>query len=310
VGWSIGGGKEGEAGTFAGLHWGAGVGSGAFQGVPFLSGADVIGDAMFGSGSLSKDEWRLVFADEIPEFQVGGNQMFVFNGYGPISMRQAWEENVAVVSTFAPEPSVMTTPGQPMRIDVEGFFPAQHSMHDVTDIIDRLEMMRRFDPTLGRKPRITFDWGGVYVTGYLTSLSIDYNDTKFFVTGSHTGFTVSFSLVSERVLKPMMVDVTTGEIETKLVTLGEYETFEWLAYKELGDPKKGFHLRFYNEHVTDDEFGTQVKVFGKGHSLNVGAPKMRSYVFAGEWESDFQTYASGLEGGYGDWNSIPSEYTA
>ena len=297
--WSASG-NAGEAGTFSGLHYGAGVGSGHFQGIPILQTADAAGDlTFFMGGSLSRDEWRLVFADEVPEFQYGFHQLFVFNGFGPISVTQSWQENVVTTTTFGPEPSVYTAPGEPRRLDVKAFFPAQHMFHDIQDVIDRLELMRTFSPALGRKPRITFDWGG---------LSIDYVPHKFY-TGSHTGFNVSFTLLAERDLVPTLVGMGSFG-ETKYMTLGPYETFETAAHKVLGDPSKGPLLRLYNEHVVDDEFNTKIKVLDKGHPKNSGKPRMMSYVFAGDWEADFQTYASELEGGYGDWNSIPSEYTA
>jgi len=280
----------------------AGAGSGPGEG--FVNPVQLLSSVI-----AAPQVWRLSYVDDVPELKApDGSPLYVYNGYGPDAVTYTYEEGTVVVATMAPEPDAATVPGQPLRVEVTSTFVARDLLEDLSVVARRLEQMREFVPSLGRKPVVRFEWGETAVVGQLASLRIE-PETRRMMNGNLVAFRVQFALLRRREPTPEYISPTTPEPSTVHLELGAHETFEWAAWRILRNPDLGIVVRRYNPDAGDEEGGARIAVLPRGHSAH-GAPLAPvSAPFAGAYAPELQRHAERLRGGMRRWAALPAELT-
>jgi hypothetical protein len=176
-------------------------------------------------------------------------------------------------SAGSSSPSVQWSAGGAESVKLTATFQALHFLDDLRPKIALLERTRKYDPSLGRAPRMLFSWGERVLAGFVTSLDLRILDR--FVTGLPRSVTFQLEITEAPVVVVETVSPVSGE--TLYVRLVDGQTFEQLGAAYLGNPLRGELIRRLNPEVLGvdgarEEGGDRVKVLEADH------PEMRATV--------------------------------
>lgn len=118
-----------------------------------------------------------------------------------------------------------------------------HYSDDLEPLIGQLRALRTMDATLGRHPRFRFEGPGVTIVGKVTGCPLTIGPA--WVTGLPRY--VRFELTIEEDPEPLKLETAdTANRETVYVVPRDGETFEHLAGRLYGDPRRGDLIRREN----------------------------------------------------------------
>jgi hypothetical protein len=192
------------------------------------------------------------------------------------------------------ESSALPEPSDAYAVTFQCVWAAESPDDDVREIHDNFIRMASKQPRLGRRPLIMVAWLGYSMEGWLSAYEPEWPHGTFQTTPFNPialSATITVTRARQRFLE------TTGdtslEPQTRLVTLGEGETFESVAYDHLGDPMLGVLLRRINPHVRlgGEQAGDTVRVLERSHSEMQASLAPVSPPFIGNYRPVLQALA-------------------
>lgn len=176
-------------------------------------------------------------------------------------------------------PSVQWVAGGRRSVRFRSTYASYHQLDDITAKLTALDALDRRDASLGRAPRVSFQWGDLALEGFAKVQK--RIDGWWPVSGWPRR--VDFEI---EIVEAYPLDVGAGSSsssgETQFLTLGDGETFENLAAVHLGSPLKGDLIRRLNPAIAaGEQAGDRVKVLERNHPAMLEAVRPSSPPFLG-----------------------------
>lgn len=193
-------------------------------------------------------------------------------------------------SAGSAQPVVQWSAGGSQGVKLSAQFSARDFLDDLTPKIDALERLKRYDPALGRAPRVLFSWGERVLSGFAKAVEVRIMDR--FVTGLPRSCSFTVEIVGAPVVVVETVSPVSGE--TQYVRLVAGDTFEALGARYLGNPLRGELIRRRNPEILGidgrrETAGDRVQVLEADHPAMRAKIKPSSVPFLGDdWRAIVQ----------------------
>ena len=177
-------------------------------------------------------------------------------------------------------PAVQWVAGGGRSVRFRSSYVSRNQLDDIGPQLATLIALDRRDSTLGRAPRVSFQWGDLEIEGFAR--------VRHRVAGwwSVSGWPMRVDFEIE-ILESMPLDLDgsgSSSGETQHLTLADGQTFETLAALHLGDPLRGDLIRRLNPKLAAGEVaGDRVKVLERSHPAMRGTfrPSAPSFLELG-----------------------------
>ena len=213
--------------------------------------------------------WTITSLD--PEITIGTTGKGLEGQFQPEG-GASWEARPALAESAtvgSDRPAVQFVHGGKRVVKFRSSFVSLNQLDDIGPKLDALEALDRKDDSLGRAPRVSFQWSDLEIEGFAR--------VRKRVVG-FWGITewpkrVDFEIEIVEALELDLDGSGSSSGETQHVTLGLGETFEVLGARYLGSPLRGELIRRENPSLAAGEAaGDRVKVLERSH------PRMRGRV--------------------------------
>lgn len=175
-------------------------------------------------------------------------------------------------------PTVQWVAGGRQSVRVSSEFRSLHQADDIRDRLAVLDALDKRDTTLGRAPRVAFQWGELLIEGFAVVKRRHLG--WWSISGLPKGVSFDLEIVGQPALE---LDAGPADVgETQHLALGASETFETLGRRYLGDPLRGELIRRINpRHAAGETPGARVRVFERTHPAMRGTVRPTSPGFLG-----------------------------
>lgn len=193
-----------------------------------------------------------------------------------------WEARPSLaesVTAGSDRPAVQWVAGGRRSVRFRSSYVSLNQLDDIGPKIDALEALDTKDASLGRAPRVSFQWSDLEIEGFAR--------VRKRVAGywpvSEWPRRVDFEI---EIVEARELDLdgtgTSSSGETQHLTLADGETFEVLGARYLGSPLRGELIRRVNPSTADGEqAGDRVKVLERSHPSMRGTVRPSSPAFVG-----------------------------
>lgn len=177
-------------------------------------------------------------------------------------------------------PAVQWVAGGKRVVKIRSSFVSYHQLDDMAPKLEALAKLDRKDPTLGRAPRLSFQWGDLAIEGFA---QVRKRIVGWWpVSGWPTRVDFEIEIVEAFALDLDGTGGSSSSGETQFLTLAEGETFETLAARHLGSADRGDLIRRINPKIAAGEAaGDRVKVLERTHPAMLGTVRPTSPSFLG-----------------------------